>query len=88
VSRVNIIHLIYIGVHPHKHIGHEDNVQTGGVVRVVVGLRSQFCTLLEVSISVVQRHHTHYSVESVVERGATAPSVSSVRGRGRQGVDT
>ena len=60
------IHLIYIGVYPHKYIGHEDNVQTGGVVRVrymlfnthlcnhiillqvVVGLRAQFCTLLEV----------------------------------------
>ena len=23
---VNAIHLIYIGVYPHKHIGHEDNV--------------------------------------------------------------
>ena len=62
----NAIHLIYIGVYPHKYIGHEDNVQTGGVVRVrymlfnahlcnhiillqvVVGLRAQFCTLLEV----------------------------------------
>ena len=31
---VNTIHLIYIGVYPHKYIGHEDNVQTGGVVRV------------------------------------------------------
>ena len=30
----NDIHLIYIGVYPHKYIGHEDNVQTGGVVRV------------------------------------------------------
>ena len=30
----NTIHLIYIGVYPHKYIGHEDNVQTGGVVRV------------------------------------------------------
>ncbi len=30
----NAIHLIYIGVYPHKYIGHEDNVQTGGVVRV------------------------------------------------------
>jgi hypothetical protein len=28
------IHLIYIGVYPHEYIGHEDNVQTGGVVRV------------------------------------------------------
>ena len=63
----NAIHLLYIGVYPHKYIGHEDNVQTGGVVRVryilfnahlcnhiillmqvVVGLRAQFCTLLEV----------------------------------------
>ncbi len=26
--------LIYIGVHPHKYIGYEDNVQTGGVLRV------------------------------------------------------
>ena len=24
----------YIGVYPHKYIGHEDNVETGGVVRV------------------------------------------------------
>ena len=57
---------IYIGVYPHKYIGHEDNVQTGGVVRVRymlfnahlcnhiillqsgVGLRAQFCILLEV----------------------------------------
>ena len=31
---VNDIHLIYIGVYPHKYIGHEDNVQTDGVVRV------------------------------------------------------
>jgi hypothetical protein len=31
---VKAIHLIYIGVYPHKYIGHEDNVQTGGVVRV------------------------------------------------------
>ncbi len=31
---VNTIHLISIGVYPHKYIGHEDNVQTGGVVRV------------------------------------------------------
>jgi hypothetical protein len=30
----NDIHLIYIGVYPHKYIGHEDNVHTGGVVRV------------------------------------------------------
>ncbi len=30
----NSIHLIYIGVYPHKYMGHEDNVQTGGVVRV------------------------------------------------------
>ncbi len=30
----NTIHLIYIGVYLHKYIGHEDNVQTGGVVRV------------------------------------------------------
>ncbi len=56
---VNAIHLIYIGVYPHKYIGHEDNVQTGGVVRVslcnhiillqvVVGLRARFCVLLEV----------------------------------------
>jgi hypothetical protein len=30
----NDLHLIYIGVYPHKYIGHEDNVQTGGVVRV------------------------------------------------------
>ena len=30
----NAIHLIYIGVYPHKCIGHEDNVQTGGVVGV------------------------------------------------------
>ena len=30
----NVIHLTYIGVYPHKYIGHEDNVQTGGVVRV------------------------------------------------------
>ena len=30
----NAIHLIYIGVYPHKYIGHEDNVETGGVVRV------------------------------------------------------
>ena len=28
------IHLIYIGVYPHKYIGHEDNVPTGEVVRV------------------------------------------------------
>ena len=34
------------------------------------------------------RHHTHWSVESVAERGAVAPSLSSVRGRGRQGVET
>ena len=34
------------------------------------------------------RHHTHWSVESVAERGAAAPSLSSVRGRGRQGVET
>ena len=30
------------------------------------------------------RHHTHCSVESVVERGAVGPSLSSVRGRGRR----
>jgi hypothetical protein len=30
----NTIHLIYVGVYPHKYIGHEDNVQGGGVVRV------------------------------------------------------
>ncbi len=30
----NDVHLIYIGVYQHKYIGHEDNVQTGGVVRV------------------------------------------------------
>jgi hypothetical protein len=30
----NDVHPIYIGVYPHKYIGHEDNVQTGGVVRV------------------------------------------------------
>ena len=30
----NVIQLIYIGVYPHKYIGHEDNVQTGGVLRV------------------------------------------------------
>ena len=30
----NTMHLIYIGAYPHKYIGHEDNVQTGGVVRV------------------------------------------------------
>ncbi len=29
----NDVHLIYIGVYPHKYIGHKDNVQTGGVVR-------------------------------------------------------
>ena len=34
------------------------------------------------------RHHTHWSVESVTERGAATPSLSSVRGRGRQGVET
>jgi hypothetical protein len=33
---VNDIHLICIGVYPHKYIGHEDNVETGGVVRVKV----------------------------------------------------
>jgi hypothetical protein len=32
-AHANDIHLIYIGVYPHKY-GHEDNVQTGGVVRV------------------------------------------------------
>ncbi len=31
----NTIHLIYMGVYPHNYIGHEDNVQTGGVVRVM-----------------------------------------------------
>jgi hypothetical protein len=30
----NAKHLIHVGVYPHKYIGHEDNVQTGGVVRV------------------------------------------------------
>ncbi len=30
------------------------------------------------------RHHTHCSVESVTERGAGVPSLSSVCGRGRQ----
>ena len=30
----NAIHLIYIGVYPHKYIGLEGNVETGGVVRV------------------------------------------------------
>ncbi len=30
----NDIHLIHVGVYPQKYIGHEDNVQTGGVVRV------------------------------------------------------
>ena len=34
------------------------------------------------------RHHTHCSVESVVGRGAAAPSLSSVWGRGRQVVNT
>ena len=34
------------------------------------------------------RHHTHCSVESVAERGAAAPSLSLVRGRGRQVVET
>jgi hypothetical protein len=32
------------------------------------------------------RHHTHCSVESVTERGAAAPPLSSACGRGRQGV--
>ena len=31
---VNDIHLIYVDVYPQKYIGHEDNVQTGGVVGV------------------------------------------------------
>jgi hypothetical protein len=31
---VNVIHLIYIGVYPHKYLGHEDNVQTGGILEV------------------------------------------------------
>jgi hypothetical protein len=31
---VNVIHLIYVGVYPNKYIGHDDNVQTGGVPRV------------------------------------------------------
>jgi hypothetical protein len=40
----NVIHLIYIGVYPHKYIGHEDNVQTGGVVRVRYMLfNAHFC---------------------------------------------
>ncbi len=30
----NTVYLIYIGVYPHKYIGHEDNVQPGGVVMV------------------------------------------------------
>ncbi len=30
----NDIHIIYLGVYPHKYVGHEDNVQTGGVLRV------------------------------------------------------
>jgi hypothetical protein len=34
------------------------------------------------------RHHTHYSVESVAERGAAGPSLSSVCGRGRRVVET
>jgi hypothetical protein len=34
------------------------------------------------------RHHPHCSVESVTERGATAPSLSSVCGRGHQVVDS
>ncbi len=34
------------------------------------------------------RHHTHCSVESVTERGKVVPSLYSVRGRGRQVVET
>ena len=34
------------------------------------------------------RHYTHLSVESVAKRGAAAPSLSSVCGRGRQVVET
>ena len=39
------IHLIYIGVYPHKYIGHEDNVQTGGVVRVRYMLFNGICVI-------------------------------------------
>jgi hypothetical protein len=31
---VYVIHLICTGVYQHKYVGHEDNVETGGVVRV------------------------------------------------------
>ncbi len=33
---MNLYHIrcIYLGVYPHKYVGHEDNVQTGGVLRV------------------------------------------------------
>ncbi len=34
------------------------------------------------------RHYTHWSEESVTERGVVVPSLSSVRGRGRRVVDT
>jgi hypothetical protein len=34
------------------------------------------------------RHHTHCSVESVAERGAAGPSLSSVRGSGRRVIET
>ena len=33
------------------------------------------------------KHHTHYSVESVVDRGAAAPSPSWLRGLGRRAVE-
>ncbi len=48
----NTIHLIYIGVYPHKYIGHEDLMRifviTSYYCKVVVGLETQFCTLFEV----------------------------------------
>jgi hypothetical protein len=36
----------------------------------------------------VHKHHIHCSVESVAERGAAAPSPSSMSGRGNQVVET
>jgi hypothetical protein len=40
------------------------------------------------TIRMCMRHHTHCSVESVVERGPADPLLSSVCGRGRRVVET
>ncbi len=47
------IHLIYIGVYPHKYIGHEDNVKTGGVVGLGICYLIRICVITSYYCKVV-----------------------------------